>query len=147
MNLGRRVGSVLLRTEYVLAGACHQRGACCQHILLEWSPILERYPLLGKIVLFKYTRIHRFFDRGYSWEIEDGLVARVLGCHALRPDGRCGEYRLRPLICRSYPELPILGKPPLLNGCGFRFVRRDGRPDGSERQELVQIGRTRRLDG
>jgi Fe-S-cluster containining protein len=146
MNAGRRFGDVLLQKEYRLAGACHARGACCHHILLEWSRWFERFPLLGKLVLWKYTRIYRFFDRGYSWEIEEGLIGRVLGCHALLPDGRCGEYRLRPLICRSYPETPLMGRHPLLTGCGFRFERRDGK-DAPDDEGLVQIGAPRRLSG
>lgn len=150
LDLGRRLGAVLLRTEYKLAGGCKKRGACCHHVLLEWTPILDRYPLLGRIVLWKLTRLYSFYDRGYTWEVEDGFMARVLGCHALLPDGRCGEYRTRPLFCRTYPELPLLGKPMVLKGCGYHFVRRDGRPedvipgtaDGSPEASspLVQLG-------
>ena len=141
MDLGRRFGALLLRTEYRLAGGCKKRGACCHHVLLEWSPWFERWPILGRLALFKYTRIHSFFDRGYSWEIEDGFIGRVMGCHALQEDGSCGEYRLRPVVCRAFPELPLTGKPLLLKGCGYSFERRDGRPD----RELVQIGSPRRL--
>lgn len=140
MDLGRRFGAWFLRTEYVRAGACHQRGACCHHILLEWSPILDRHRWLGRIVLWKYTRLYAFYDKGYSWEIDQGMIARVMGCHALLPDGRCGEYRLRPMVCRSFPELPLLGKPPLLKGCGYHFVRRDGREEPEE-APLVQLRR------
>ena len=85
MDLGRRFGSILLRTEYKVAGACKRRGACCHHILLEWSPMLDRFPWLGKLVLWKLTRFYSFYDKGYSWEIQDGFIARVLGCHALTP--------------------------------------------------------------
>ena len=143
MNAGRRFGSILLRTEYRLAGGCDRRGACCHHVLLEWSPLFDRHPWLGRVVLWKLTRIYSFFDRGYSWEVQDGLVTRVLGCHALRTDGSCGEYRLRPLICRAYPELPLMGKPLLLKGCGFRFERRDGEPEPTSPADegLVQIRR------
>jgi hypothetical protein len=139
MNLGRRFGAFLLRTEYVIDHGCDMRGACCHHVLLEWSPFLDRHPFVGKLVLWKLTRFYSFFDRGYTWEIEEGLMARVLGCHALLPDGRCGEYRTRPMFCRTYPELPLVGKPMVLKGCGYRFKRRDGRPE--EPDNLVQIGR------
>lgn len=142
MDLGRRFGQILLRTEYKVAGGCKKRGACCHHVLLQWYPILDRWPVLGRIVLWKYTRLYSFYDRGYTWEIEDGLMGRVLGCHALQPDGSCGEYRVRPLVCRSYPELPLLGKPMVLKGCGYRFVRRDGGQDETiETESLIQIGR------
>lgn len=147
MNLGRRFGTVLLRTEYRLAGQCKRRGACCHHILLEWSPMFDRYPWMSRLILWKYTRLYSFYDRGYSWEVEDGIVARVLGCHALLEDGRCGEYRTRPLICRAFPELPLTGKPMLLKGCGYAFERRDGRPEPRDTsgQPLVQIGRKTRI--
>jgi len=147
MDAGRRFGTVLLRTEYVLDAGCEQRGACCHHVLLEWNNLFDRFPILGRFALWKLTRLYSFYDRGYTWEVEDGLMARVLGCHALRADGTCGEYRLRPLICRAFPELPLTGKPQLLKGCGYRFKRRDGRDEprvGPD--ELVSIGRPRRLD-
>ena len=135
---------MILRSEHRLGGACKKRGACCQHILLEWSPWLERFPILGRLVLWKYTRLYSFYDKGYSWELEDGFIARVLGCHALRPDGLCGEHRIRPMVCRSYPEIPLIGRPMLLKGCGYQIVRRDGAPE-PETEGLVQI-RRRRLD-
>lgn len=142
MDLGRRFGSWLLRSEYVVTGGCKKRGACCHHILLEWTPMLDARPWLARLVLFKMTRIYNFYDRGYTWEVEDGFMARVLSCHSLRPDGSCGEYRIRPLICRTYPELPLIGKPMVLKGCGYTFARRDGQKPPED--TLVQIGRPKR---
>lgn len=140
LEWGHRFGRVLLQTEYKTTGGCKQRGACCHHILMEWSPLLDRFPLLGRLALWKLTRLYSFYDKGYSWEVEDGLLVRVLGCHALRDDGRCGEYRTRPLFCRTYPEVPLTRRPMVLKGCGYGFERRDGRPEVPE-VELVQIGR------
>lgn len=142
LELGHRFGRVLLQTEYRVDGGCKQRGACCHHILMEWTPLLDRYPWMGRLALWKMTRLYSFYDKGYSWEVQDGLLVRVLGCHSLRPDGRCGEYRIRPLFCRTYPEVPLTGRPHVLKGCGYRFNRRDGRQPETE---LVQIGRARRL--
>jgi Fe-S-cluster containining protein len=141
LEAGHRFGRVLLRTEYEVGGACDQRGACCHHILMEWSPLLDAHPRLARLVLWKLTRFYSFFDKGYTWEVEDGLLVRVLGCHALGQDGRCTEYRLRPLFCRTYPEVPLTGRPRVLAGCGYRFPRRDGQPEAPEQSELVQIGR------
>jgi hypothetical protein len=141
LSAGHRFGRVLLRTEYRVDGGCTQRGACCQHVLLEWSPTLEKYGFLARLVLWKLTRFYNFYDKGYTWEVQDGLLVRVLGCHALREDGRCGEYRLRPLFCRTYPEVPLTGRPMVLKGCGFRFKRRDGTEEPEPEEELVQIGR------
>lgn len=144
MEKGHRFGRVLLRTEYVVGGGCKQRGACCHHILMEWSPLLDRFGLLSRLALWKLTRFYSFYDKGYTWEVEDGLMVRVLGCHALLPDGRCGEYRLRPMFCRTYPEVPLTGSPMVLKGCGYDFARRDGRPEDRAEGELVQIGRRAR---
>ena len=140
MALGHRFGRTLLRTEYTVTGGCLKRGACCQHVLVEWAPILDTYPWLGRIVLWKLTRFYRFYDKGFTWEVQDGLLVRVLGCHALRTDGQCGEYRLRPLFCRTYPEVPLTGRPQVLRGCGYRSARRDGEPEPIEGSELIQIG-------
>ena len=142
LEAGTRFGRLLLQTEYRVDGGCRQRGACCHHILMEWTPLLDRYPWLGRLALWKMTRLYNFYDKGYSWEVQDDLLVRVLGCHSLRPDGKCGEYRIRPVFCRTYPEVPLTGRPHVLKGCGYRFNRRDGT---SSEGELVQIGRARRL--
>ena len=142
LEAGHRFGRVLLRTEYVVQGGCRKRGACCHHILMEWTPLLDRYPWLGRLALWKMTRLYSFYDKGYSWEVQDGLQVRVLGCHALQADGKCGEYRTRPLFCRTYPEVPLTGRPRVLRGCGYRFVKRE---PGNEPEELVQLRGMRRL--
>ncbi len=141
---GHRFGRILLRTEYTVTDGCKQRGACCQHILMEWSTWLDRFPILGRLALWKLTRFYSFFDRGYSWEVQEGLLVRVLGCHAVLPDGRCGEYRTRPLICRTYPEVPLSTPPMVLKGCGYGFKRRDGT---KVEPDLVQIGSSRIIRG
>lgn len=137
LETGHRFGRFLLRTEYKVTGGCSQRGACCDHILMEWSPMLDRFPILGRLALWKLTRFYSFYDKGYSWEVQEGLMVRVLGCHALK-DSRCSEYRTRPLFCRTYPEVPLTGSPMVLKGCGYRFAPRDGKGEG-----LVQIGTSR----
>lgn len=139
MEAGHRFGRVLLRTEYRVEGGCKQRGACCHHILMEWSSWFDRFPWLGRIALWKLTRFYDLYDKGYGWEVQDGLLVRVLGCHALRPDGRCGVYHTRPLFCRTYPEVPLVGRPLVLKGCGYDFARRD-RTATAEAPDLVQIG-------
>ena len=140
MAQGHRFGRVLLRTEYRLTGTCRQRGACCQHILIEWSPVLERHRWLGHLMIWKHTRLYSFYDKGFTWEVQEGLHFRVLGCRALREDGRCGEYRLRPLFCRTYPQVPLIGRPHILRGCGYRGVSRDGEGAPVVGSELVQLG-------
>lgn len=109
---------------------------------MEWSSWLDRYPWLGRMALWKLTRFYSFYDKGYSWEVQEGLLVRVLGCHALGPDGRCREYRLRPLFCRTYPEVPLIGRAMVLKGCGYGFRRRDGAPAEPPAEPLIQLGRS-----
>lgn len=139
MALGHNFGRWLLQTEYVVEGRCEVRGDCCHHILMEWSPLLDRSPLLRRFALWKLTRFYSFYDKGYSWEVQEGLLVRVLGCRALGDDGRCREYRIRPLFCRTYPHVPLTGRPLVLRGCGYAFRRRDGAPE-PDASPLVQIG-------
>lgn len=129
---GSRFGHILLQSEYEIKTGCKKRGVCCEFILFEWSELFDKYPWLGRIALFKSTRFYRFFDRGYAWELEDGTLVRVLGCHALRKDGLCGEYFFRPSICRTYPLLPLLGKPATMKGCGYTYKKRHGLIDEEE---------------
>ena len=34
-------------------------------------------------------------------------------------DGSCGQYRLRPQVCRQWPVIEHFGQPKILKGCGF----------------------------
>ena len=43
----------------------------------------------------------------------------VMGCRHLRKDGSCGDYHLRPLICRQWPVIEHFGYPKVLKGCGY----------------------------
>lgn len=125
-ELGHRFGRVLLQTEYRVTGQCKKRGRCCEHILVPVSDGWGLSRLASRVAMWRLTRMHRFFDRGLVWEVRPGILMRVMGCHAVLPDGRCGEYRLRPLFCRTYPELPLIGRPKLERGCGYRFEPRHG---------------------
>lgn len=147
MEAGHRFGRWLLQTEYVVDGGCQVRGDCCHHILMEWSGLLDRSALLRRLALWKLTRFYSFYDKGYSWEVQEGLLVRVLGCRALGDDGRCQEYEIRPLFCRTYPQVPLIGRPLVLRGCGYHFHRRDGEPEEPDGETLVQIGGGRGLGG
>lgn len=103
------------------------RGNCCHYVLMEWDPLMDRWPWLGRFWMWWYTEIHGFYPRGFDVENVDGRVARVMGCRHLQPDGRCGEYRLRPSICRQWPRIEYTSVPYVLKGCGYLAVPR--RPD------------------
>ena len=42
----------------------------------------------------------------------------------MQPGGKCGIYRYRPRLCRTYPLLPFFAAPKVLPGCGYRVRRR-----------------------
>lgn len=125
MSLDLLVQALLYKVSsphYRVEGGCLQRGNCCHYILMEWDPLMERWPWLGRFWLWWYTQIHGFYLRDFDLENTDGRVARVMGCRHLGQDGRCKSYRLRPAICRQWPRREYAGKPFLLKGCGYRAI-------------------------
>jgi Fe-S-cluster containining protein len=48
-----------------------------------------------------------------------------MGCRYLKQDGSCSHYRLRPSICRTWPQIEYFGHPRILKGCGFKATPRD----------------------
>lgn len=110
---------------YLLKGQCKQRGNCCYHIFMEWPPLMDRWPILGRFWLWWYTDVHGFFMRSFEFENEDGRVAKVMSCRYLQDDGRCGNYRVRPAICRQWPRQEYSSGPHVLKGCGYSIELRD----------------------
>jgi Fe-S-cluster containining protein len=45
---------------------------------------------------------------------------------------RCRIYPFRHRLCRFYPRQRLYGHPKTHPECGFKFVRRDGRPSFDE---------------
>lgn len=83
------------------------------------------------------TRVEQAFLRDGLASLPDGRRAELSArtretgremCPALDPDGRCGVYAVRPLICRSY-GVPLrhrrdveLVNPPVVDACDLNFV-------------------------
>jgi Fe-S-cluster containining protein len=109
---------------YKVLGGCKQRGNCCHYILMERSPAIERWTWLQGFWDWWYTDIHGFYERGYEVESPDGRVAKVMSCRYLRADGRCGQYRVRPALCRQWPRIEYTKRPHLLKGCGYLIEMR-----------------------
>lgn len=124
----QRILQRILRPPYRVEGHCKQRGNCCHYILLGWDPLMDRWPWLGKFWLWWYTEILGFYLRGFDIENEAGDVARVMSCRYLQPNGSCGQYRLRPGICRQWPRIDYVSRPYVLKGCGYRPVPRHSLP-------------------
>jgi Fe-S-cluster containining protein len=91
-----------------------KRGNCCHYILIP-----EAKGFFGKLYYLWNTQVLGFYRR-YSHEHEaEGKPIYVMGCRYLRKDGSCGQYHLRPLICRKWPIIEHFGHPRIIKGCGF----------------------------
>ncbi len=119
---------LVLRTHYVKSGSCQKRGDCCRYIVMGWPSIYDRIPFLGRLALWWETEVNGFYE--HDFDVEPGEVSpsrvRIFSCRHLLASGRCGQYWLRPSICRSWPRLDPFGPPGILKGCGYRV-----RPRGS----------------
>ena len=103
--------------KYSLGGECIRCGRCCEQIVSN-PPRWFRE---------KGWRLYAAFHR--SWHRFE-LVARgdqgefLFRCGHLQSDGRCGNYRHRPLICRTYPVQPYFEAPNFIPGCSHTVVPR-----------------------
>lgn len=120
----------LVPPRYELLGACQRRGACCTQIVAHVPRRLAASPRLLRIYIAMHRIVHNFHvvGRGPNEEV-------IFRCHFLTDGGRCGIYRYRPRLCRTYPLLPFFKAPSILPGCGYR-VRRRGL-NGSHRLPIV----------
>ena len=105
--------------RYELLGACQRRGACCTQIVAEPPRSLLRRPKLLAAFVGLHRLLHNFHVVGRG---PQGQV--LFRCGFLQPGGRCGIYRFRPRLCRTYPVLPFFAPPKVLPGCGYRVRRR-----------------------
>ena len=76
--------------------------------------------IIGRLFYFWYTQILGFYKRIDEPMVYEGRKMYVMGCRHLRNDGSCGDYHLRPLICRQWPVIEHFGFPKVLKGCGFK---------------------------
>jgi hypothetical protein len=101
--------------RYELAGSCQRRGACCTQIVAAPPQAIVRRPALMRAFAGFHRLLHNFHVVGTGPQGE--LIFR---CGYVGTDGRCGIYRLRPRLCRTYPLLPYFRAPKILPGCGYR---------------------------
>ena len=110
----QKVATMIIRPPFKREGRCKRRGHCCHYILMTYSPSLT-----GRFFYLWYTEILGFYRRLLDPQDYEGKKMYVLGCRHLRKDGTCGDYRLRPLICRQWPIVDYFGYPKILKGCGY----------------------------
>lgn len=111
----QRLAKKIIRPPFKQEGKCGKRGNCCYYILMPHSK-----SLFGKLFYLWQTQINGFFLRYRKPQEYEGKQMLIMGCRYLQKDGTCGEYHLRPLICRQWPVIEHFGYPKMLKGCGFR---------------------------
>ncbi|MCB1072642.1 MAG: YkgJ family cysteine cluster protein [Chlamydiia bacterium] len=111
----QKLAKKIIRPPFKREGQCKRRGNCCHYVLVAYSE-----SLVGRLFYFWYTQILGFYKRLPEPQIYEGKKMHVMGCRHLRKNGTCGDYHLRPLICRQWPVVEHFGYPKILKGCGYR---------------------------
>lgn len=111
----QKIAKKIIRPPFKREGECKRRGNCCHYVLIAHSK-----SLLGRLFYFWYTQFLGFYKRLPEPQIYEGKKMHVMGCRHLKKDGTCGDYFLRPLICRQWPVVEHFGYPKILKGCGYR---------------------------
>ena len=126
----QKLARKIIRPPFKQAGHCLQRGNCCHYIMIQ-----KANGWWGKLYLLWHTEVNGFFLRSKEAQEYAGKEVHVMGCRHLQKDGRCGQYQLRPMVCRNWPIIEHFGTPRVIKGCGFRPIART--PDG---EKLLQLG-------
>lgn len=116
----QKVARLLITTPYKKEGGCLKRGNCCHYILVP-----EARGLLGRLFYFWNTQFLGFYRRTKTTHESEGKRVYVMGCRYLRKNGSCGQYFLRPLVCRKWPIIEYFGIPRIIKGCGFRAIAKN----------------------
>lgn len=116
----QKLARKIVKPPFVQKGSCKQRGNCCHYIMIE-----EGKGLFGRLYNFWNTQINGFYPRTKKLHFYEGKRVQVMGCRYLKKNGSCGNYRLRPLVCRKWPLIEHFGHPRILKGCGFQVEMRE----------------------
>lgn len=114
------------KTEYIKKGGCRRCGRCCQVLAVQYPIFFNRLKGLLKLTI-KWQEFRYCFT---YLNMEDNYL--LYKCNLVGPDGLCGQYWLRPRLCREYPKMGLYGRPHTHRSCGYYFIRRDGRPTFDE---------------
>lgn len=115
----QNVAKKLIRPPFKKEGHCLKRGKCCHYILVP-----EAKGVFGRLFYFWNTQFLGFYRRSEDVYENDKKRVYVMGCRYLQKDGSCGQYRLRPAVCRKWPMIEYFGFPRIIKGCGFKAVPR-----------------------
>jgi Fe-S-cluster containining protein len=110
----QKVARKIISPPFKKIGKCKKRGNCCYYVLIRHSN-----SLWGRLFFLWHTQVHGFYPRLKRPHIYEGHEMHVMGCRYLKEDGSCGQYRLRPQVCRQWPLIEHFGYPKILKGCGY----------------------------
>lgn len=111
----QKIARLIIRPPFKRVGSCKRRGNCCHYVMMRRSR-----GILGVIERFWATQINGFYFRHQEPLDYEGRKVNLMGCRYLQKDGSCGNYRLRPMVCRNWPVIAHFGWPHILKGCGYR---------------------------
>ena len=105
---------LIIPPPYKRTGQCKMTGKCCRYLGQEKSRGFD-WPF------FRWWafEVNGFYERSFEVDGPDETQMRVYSCRHLTAEGRCGNYALRPTVCRTWPRIDYFGQPSLMKGCGF----------------------------
>lgn len=133
------IARLIVRPPFKKVGKCKRRGNCCYYIIFKKT----KGPM-GWIQRFWATQINGFYYRTKEPVTYLDKPIYVMGCRYFnKKDGSCGNYALRPTICRTWPIVSHFGWPRILKGCGYE-VRATKTyykmREKIEKEQLIQLG-------
>lgn len=105
---------VIQKPKYSIEGKCIQCGKCCSQIRANGM----RNEKDLKIMQFFFPWYRNF----YILKTTDEEV--ILSCKNLLKNGKCKIYKFRPLVCRDYPNKNFQNKGELIEGCGYKIIKK-----------------------
>lgn len=107
---------VVKKQKYVITGSCSKCGKCCREI--------RAYGMKDEKDLKFMQLIFPWYKRFYILK-KDENNELTLSCKYLSEDGSCKVYKFRPFICRNYPERIIYKNLEMIDGCGYKVIKKD----------------------
>lgn len=104
------------RQKYKIEGQCIKCGKCCKEI--RAYGMKDEKDL--KIMQFIFPWYKNFYIIG-----KDNSNNLILGCNKQKEDGKCSIYKYRPLLCRNYPKKRINFNAEMIDGCGYRVIKKN----------------------
>ena len=114
-NLAKKI----FPTKWKRTGSCRQCGQCCKEIYLTMTPAQTRSKLFTTLSIKWITWLFGFI----LIRVDRENNSLVFTCRYLTPQGKCGNYRWRPNVCRNYPLIDYFKEPKLLPGCGYSKIQ------------------------